>query len=197
MNFLGHALLSFDNELVLTGNMIGDYVKGRIALENYPPDVKKGILLHRKIDVFTDDHPATARAKVWFSEAYGLYSGALMDAFYDHFLANDAKYFSSETELKKFSLSTYAKLQKNVEYMPEKFRQFFPYMVEHDWLYNYRTLPGVQRMLHGLSRRASHMPPVDKAYEIFITHYYQLAQCYYEFMDDVAKFARLETEILE
>jgi acyl carrier protein phosphodiesterase len=197
MNFLGHAVLSFGNDGILTGNMIGDHVKGRLALEHYPPDVKKGILLHRKIDAYTDEHPATQRAKIWFRESYGLYAGALMDTLYDHFLANDAKYFPSSEELKKFSLDTYNQLEKNEQYFPERFKAMFPYMREHNWLYGYRVLPGVQRSLQGLARRATHMPPVDKAYEIFITHYYQLAQCYYEFMDDVAKFARSQFEIVE
>lgn len=192
MNYLGHAVLSFGNGGILTGNMIGDYVKGRLALEQYPEEIKKGILLHRKIDSFTDAHPATQRAKIWFREHYGLYAGALMDTLYDHFLANDAKYFSSHTDLLSFTQKTYEQLAGNTQYFPERFAAMFPHMQEHNWLYGYRTLQGVQRSLQGLFRRASHMPAPDIAYQTFVTYYYQLAQCYYELMDDVVKFVKLE-----
>ena len=49
--------------------MIGDHVKGKLALNNYPDEVRKGIMLHRKIDMFTDDHPASQRAKLLFKDS--------------------------------------------------------------------------------------------------------------------------------
>lgn len=192
MNYLGHALLSFGNKDILTGNMIGDHIKGKLSLEKFPAEIRKGILLHRKIDGFADAHPATQRGKLWFREVYRLYAGALMDTFFDHFLANDPKHFGSENELLSFTLETYADLEKNKEWFPESFAAYFPYMQQHNWLYNYRTLQGIQRSMQGLHRRAAYMPPVDEAYKIFVTNYYQLAQCYYELIDDVVRFVKLE-----
>jgi acyl carrier protein phosphodiesterase len=192
MNYLAHAVLSFGDGEILTGNMIADHVKGRLVLETFPPRIKEGILLHRKIDAFTDSHPATQRAKVWFREAYGLYSGAVMDILYDHFLAGDAKYFSSEKELLAFTQTTYQQLEATAAYHPENFKAYFPSMKERNWLYNYRTVQGVQRSLGGLKHRAKYISEVDTAYKIFITYYYQLAQCYYEFIDDIMKFVKIE-----
>ena len=192
MNYLGHAFLSFGDAEVLTGNMTGDHIKGKLVLDTFPPGIRKGVLLHRKIDGFADVHPATQRAKLLFREHYGLYAGAIMDTLYDHYLANDPKHFSSQEVLKQFSTDTYNKLETQSAYFPASFTSYFSYMKEHDWLYNYRTLQGMQRSLQGLARRATHMPPPDKAYEIFVTYYYQLAQCYYEFIDDVITFAKFE-----
>ena len=62
MNFLAHAYLSFDYTDILLGNMISDYVKGKKKFE-YPPEIQSGIMLHRMIDEFTDNHPATKIAK--------------------------------------------------------------------------------------------------------------------------------------
>jgi acyl carrier protein phosphodiesterase len=196
MNYLGHAFLSFGNGDILTGNMIGDHVKGKLALDTFPPGIKKGIQLHRLIDAFADEHPATRRAKLIFREEYGLYSGAIMDTLYDHFLANDPKMFASEEVLLSFTGSVYTKLAENEQYFPPSFAEYFPYMKQHNWLFNYRNLKGMERALNGLARRAKHMPPVDKAYELFVTGYYQLNQCYYEFIDDVIKFVKIETEKL-
>lgn len=195
MNYLAHAFLSFNDGDVLTGNMIGDHVKGKLALEKLPPGISKGVALHRKIDGYTDMHPATQRAKVWFRADYGLYSGAIMDTLYDHFLANDPKHFPSEEALYAFTQQTYQALAERSAWFPEAFASYFPHMQQHNWLYNYRNVMGTQRSLNGLARRAKHIAPIDKAYETFITHYYQLAQCYYEIMDDVVKFVKLELSL--
>ena len=192
MNYLGHAFLSFGDADILTGNTIGDHVKGKLALDNYPEGIRKGIELHRKIDQFTDEHPATQRAKILFKEKYGLYSGAIMDSLFDHDLANDPKHFRSEKELFDFSQHVYAKLEINAQYFPEKFALYFPYMKEHNWLYNYRTMPGMERSLGGLARRAKYMPPPDEAYKIFVCYYYHLNQCYYELIDDLVTFVKIE-----
>lgn len=194
MNYLGHAFLSFGDIDVLTGNMIGDHVKGRLALDKFPVGIKKGIELHRKIDGFADVHPATLRAKILFRQDYGLYSGAIMDTLYDHFLASDPKQFNSQDALLLFTQQVYTQLAMNEQYFPLPFAQYFPHMKEHNWLYNYRTLKGMERSLNGLARRAKHMPPIEKAYEIFVTNYYQLNQCYYEFIDDVITFVKIEME---
>jgi acyl carrier protein phosphodiesterase len=190
MNYLGHAFLSFGDAAVLTGNMIGDHVKGKLALEQYPEGIRKGIILHRRIDAFADTHPAIQRAKVWFRPDYGLYAGALLDTLLDHYLAGDARYFSPEEELRRFSQDTYRKLSANEQYFPPAFARYFPYMKAHDWLYSYRTPRGMQQALQGLSRRAAHMPAPDEAYRIFVSRYYELNQCYYEFIDDAMDYVK-------
>lgn len=190
MNYLGHALLSFGDAALLTGNMIGDHVKGKLVPGRFPEGILKGLALHRSIDSFTDAHAAAIRARVWFRQEYGLYSGAIVDSLFDHFLANDARYFPSENDLLQFSRETYRLLESQSVHFPDTFAAYFPYMREQNWLYGYRMLPGMRRSLEGLARRAQYMPPPQVAYETFVSHYYQLNQCYYEFIDDVATFVK-------
>lgn len=192
MNYLGHAVLSFGDAEILTGNMIGDYVKGMSSVGEYPEAIQKGILLHRKIDEYADNHPASQRAQVWFREKYGRYSGAIIDTLFDHFLATDPHYFQTEPELLSFSQDVYNKLEQHEEYFPEKFAAFFPYMKEQNWLYNYRSMYGVRRSLQGLHRRAKYMEDAEDAYNTFITYYYQLSQCYYEYIENADKFVKRE-----
>ena len=192
MNFLGHAYLSFNDDEILVGNMIGDHIKGMLVLEKYPEKIKKGILLHRKIDEFADLHPATIKAKLLFRSHYGRYSGAIMDTLYDHFLANDSKYFSSEQDLLSFTNETYRKLEDKREFQPFVFSSYFPNMVKQNWLYNFRTPYGIKKSLQGLQHRALYMPGIDKAFEIFICNYYVLNQYYFDFIGDVVKFVKTE-----
>src|SRR5438552_2946814 len=96
MNYLAHAYLSYNEPEILVGNMISDFVKGKQKY-GYPVMIQKGIQLHRDIDMFTDNHPATAKAKDFFRSAYRLYSGPLLDIIYDHFLANDHSLFTERS----------------------------------------------------------------------------------------------------
>ena len=73
--------------------MISDFVKGKKQFD-YEFLVQKGIQLHRSIDSFTDEHPATKEMKKVFKPAYGLYAGAFADIVYDYFLANDKNEFA-------------------------------------------------------------------------------------------------------
>ena len=49
MNILAHLYLSGQNEDVIIGNFIGDFVKGK-QIQKYPEEIVKGIRLHREID---------------------------------------------------------------------------------------------------------------------------------------------------
>ena len=53
MNYLGHFILSHPNQELVTGNFIGDFVKGNDYL-NYPEGISRGIKMHRFIDEYTD-----------------------------------------------------------------------------------------------------------------------------------------------
>lgn len=190
MNYLGHAVLSFGQEEILVGNMIADHVKGRKSLETFPERIRQGIVLHRQIDAFTDAHPAIARAKIWFRADFGLYSGAVIDSLLDHFLANDPHYFPTAAALQEFSARSYEQLARHAASFPEIFAGYFPHMRDHDWLFNYRNHKGVQRSLKGLQRRAKYIPDTDKAYALFLGHYYQLAQCYEEFIAAIDPYVK-------
>lgn len=51
MNYLAHIFLSGPNRKVQLGNFVGDAVKGS-SYKNYPPDIAKGIQLHRAIEAY-------------------------------------------------------------------------------------------------------------------------------------------------
>ena len=188
MNYLAHAYLSFNKPEILVGNMISDYVKGKKQFD-YPPAVQKGIKLHRAIDNFTDTHAATQELKSFFRPQYRLYSGAFADVVYDHFLANDAAQFNTEADLKQFAASTYHMLKAFTDIFPPPFLKMFPYMKDHDWLYNYRYKWGIQKSFGGLVRRAAYLTESEIAFEIFNEHYAAMQVCYNNFFFDLKKYS--------
>ena len=195
MNYLAHAYLSFNQPGILTGNMISDYVKGKKKFD-YPAEVQQGIALHRAIDTFTDEHAATKEAKEIFRPAYRLYSGAFVDVVYDHFLATDVDEFSEESLL-DFSQQVYNTLDDYTAHLPEKFASSFPYMKQHNWLYNYRTRWGIEKSLCGVVRRAAYLSESDTAFSLFEQHYQLLQRCYRHFWADLKPFAKQQFELLQ
>jgi len=195
MNYLAHAWLSFKHPGILIGNMISDYVKGKKKFD-YPERILQGIMLHRQIDTYTDGHPATKEAKLFFKPFYGLYSGALIDVVYDHFLANDKDVFKNEDDLLTFERITCKTLNENFDVLPERFKYMLPYMTTQKWLSNYRFRWGIQQSFRGVAHRAKYIKESEIAFEIFNTNYYALKNCYYYFFKDVNHFTRNETSNL-
>lgn len=194
MNYLGHAYLSFNSPEMLVGNMISDFVKGA-ARFSFSGNIQKGITLHRMIDSFTDDHSATKKAMEIFRPHYRLYSGAIMDVLYDHFLANDISVFTDDS-LQQFALSTYRHLENNSEQLPQRFIYVLAYMRTEDWLYNYKFREGIRKSLYGLARRAAYLKESDTAYTLFVENYQELEECYRRFFKDVKQFAKQKFEEL-
>src|ERR1700752_360781 len=101
LNFLAHIYLSGNDDQLMIGNFIADYVKGK-KKDEYPPGIKKGIELHRAIDDFTDHHEITSRSKNRLRSKYGKYSGVITDLYYDHFLASNFSIYHN-VPLKEFT----------------------------------------------------------------------------------------------
>lgn len=151
MNFLGHLFLSGDDPLVITGNFMGDEVKGR-DLSRFLPRIERGIRLHRRIDSFTDQfrprHPGRERLR----EHAGRYAPVVMDVFMDHILARDWQRWHPEP-LTDFTQRMYTLLQEHELYLPEPTRRMLEYMARQDWLGSYATLEGIGSALSGMARR--------------------------------------------
>ncbi len=147
-------------------------------------------MLHRKIDAYTDDHAATKDAKLFYKPYYGLYSGALIDVVYDHFLANDKNVFNHEDDLLAFERVTCKTLNENYDVLPERFKKMLPYMTAQKWLSNYRFRWGIQQSFRGVAHRAKYINESAVAFEIFNTNYYALKNCYHRFFKDINSFTR-------
>jgi len=184
MNYLAHAYLSFGHEEILVGNMVSDYVKGKKKFD-YSAGIQKGIALHRSIDAFTDDHPATKEAKQYFRPAVGLYAGAVMDVVYDHFLANDRNEFVDGNALLSFTQKTYSVLENNSSVFPERFQLIFPHMKQHNWLYNYQFNFGMEKSFGGLVRRAKYLNDSAPIFVIFEKEYELLKNQYEVFFPEL------------
>ena len=188
MNYLAHAYLSFDQPGILAGNMISDFVKGKKQY-SYSLMIQKGIKLHRAIDNFTDTHIAIKEMKKAFRPAYGLYAGVFIDIICDYFLANDKKEFATPDALKSFAAKTYSELNAQLQLIPPDFGQFFFYMKQYDWLYNYQYEEAIQKSFTAMARRAKYITEADFAFEIFKQNTEALKVYYDDFFPSLKKYS--------
>lgn len=179
MNFLGHFYLSQGNNEHVVGNFIADFVKGKRYLD-YPDGISEGIMMHREIDHFTDNHPMVKTGRKRLFPKYRHYSGVIIDMYYDHYLANLWNEYSNST-LGSFADDMYKIIEDNWKYLPDHSQYMFPYMKEGNWLLRYESTEGIGRSLTGMSRRLNNGSKLDQAVQ-------QLRDFYTEFRDEFRSF---------
>jgi acyl carrier protein phosphodiesterase len=188
MNFLAHAYLSGDNEKILLGNFMGDFIKGKQALSKFDPEIIRGVELHRAIDDFTDNHPVVDESKNRLRATYRHYAGVIVDVFYDHFLATQWPTFHHQT-LETFASNTYSTVGKFSTILPAGLKRMLPYMVNGNWLVGYTQIEGIHRALSGMASRTPYVSKMEHASEDLRKHYDQFNAEFQDFFPQLEAFS--------
>ncbi len=188
MNFLAHIYLSGEDEGITIGNFIADGIKGK-QYKKYPLQIQKGILLHRGIDSFTDQHPTVRKSTKRLHENYGHYSGVIVDILYDHFLAKNWKIYHSQP-LDEYVGEFYEMLRKYFEILPTRIQRMMPYMIADNWLLSYATVEGISNILTQMNRRTKERSKMNLAVielEQYYTEFETEFTCFFEELKTFSK----------
>jgi acyl carrier protein phosphodiesterase len=188
MNFLAHIYLSGDNDLLKIGNFMADSIHGN-KFNDYPTEIKKGILLHRSIDSFTDMHPVYRQSKHRLHEKYGHYSGVIMDIFYDHFLAKNWKTYSDE-KLEDYAYNFYLLLKENHDLLTETMKGILPYMIGRNWLVSYASIEGLEMILFQMDHRTKNRVAMHESIVELKQFYLQFDEEFCLFFEDLKQHCR-------
>ena len=194
MNFLAHLYLSYNNKNILIGNFIADAVKGN-KHGNYKKEIQAGILLHREIDNYTDNHPITKKSKRRLNERYRHYKGVIIDILYDHFLAKNWNNYS-EIPLDIYADNVYSFLNENIHTFPEELQKLLPSMIQYNWLLNYASLEGIEHVLGGMNRRTKGISQMDLAIDDLKLHYIEFEEDFTIFFKELEHFVEGKTKFL-
>ncbi len=178
----------------MIGNFIADSIQGN-KFEGLTENIIKGITLHRKIDVFTDQHLVYLKSKHRFSNDYDKYSGVLMDIFYDHFLAKNFEKYSS-LSLENYSQDAYKILGDNTIYFPEHAKRFYQYVTERNIFYHYSTIEGIETVLTHLSHRIKHRYHLNLSIPLLKDNYIELENEFFLFFDELISFCKNQSEVI-
>lgn len=183
MNFLGHFYLGFHSDDLLLGNFIADAVKGNKYLL-YRNEVKNGILQHRFIDDFTDNHLITKEILKILYPIHGKYSAVIVDLYYDHFLISNWHKFSL-TPSKKFIFNCYSILESKKSEMPEKIKMMFNYLSTQNWIEDYRTIEGLDKIFLMMQNRLKYPNKFHLAAQTLADHYLEIEKLSLLFLADI------------
>ena len=186
MNFLAHTFLSGDSDQVRIGNFIGDYVKGS-DFNLYPEGIRKGLILHRHIDSYTDSHPVVQKSKSRLITYYHKYAGVIIDIFYDHFLSANWDFISS-VPLAALAEETYRNLHENYDILPEAIKKVVPSFIFNRWLEAYNTIGGIDMVLRQMSKVTSLPDHTDEAIQVLITDYDLFRDDFFDFFPDIVHY---------
>lgn len=193
MNFLAHLYLSGNSEGLRIGNFIADSVKGH-DYEQYSEEIRKGILLHRKIDTFTDTHPIVEESKKRLRETYHKYASVIVDVFYDHFLAVNWKDYS-DVPLHDYAQGIYKLVERYNDVLPLRSQQFSIYMIRYNILEAYSKLEGIDRVMKGMASRATFTSHMETATADLERHYALFEKEFRAFFPELQQFVNAQINI--
>ena len=193
MNYLAHIYLSGDEEGVIIGNFIADGIKGKKYM-SYPLSIQKGILLHRAIDSYTDQHPVVRKSTKRLHKNHSHYSGIIVDMFYDHFLASKWENYAS-IPLDDYAAWFYNLMEENHDLLPSRIQRMMPYMVSNNWLLSYRSMDGLATILGQMNTRIKGKAHLDTAILDLEANYDDFEEEFTEFFSDLIDFS--EKKLME
>ena len=190
MNYLAHIYLSGNNDNLIIGNFIADFIRGN-NYKHLPLEIQEGIILHRKIDSFTDKHPIVRISKRRLHERYGHYDGIIIDILYDFFLAKNWKNYLDKSLLE--TESDFIKLMNNnLDLLPEKVKKIIPYIKNEKWLSNYATYEGIEKSLIGMNKRTKGKSMMHLAINDLKLYQNELENDFTSFFKELIVFSKSE-----
>lgn len=189
MNYLAHALLASESPEVLVGGLMGDFVKGRVP-PDLPASIRHGIVVHRRIDRFTDSHELVLASKKLVSPERRRFAGIMVDVFFDHFLARHWQQYSCDS-LTQFTSDVYRTLYRHWNVLPTRLRRILPFMADDDWLASYYDVRAIHASIDGISlRRLKRENTLYQGASELERSYPEFEQYFLEFFPKLMDFVR-------
>ncbi|MDR1156563.1 MAG: ACP phosphodiesterase [Bacteroidales bacterium] len=187
---MAHTYLSGDSDDIRIGNFLGDWVKGSDYLK-YSEDIRTGIILHRNIDSFTDQHPVVRLSASRFQSRYAKYSGVIIDILYDHYLAHNWADFSN-VSLHDYVSRMHNLMLNNFEILPERLQNYLPGFMNERWIERYATLEGIRDVLETMSKRTSLPNETEFAISVMEAFYNDFRYEFFDFFGQIIEFVEVK-----
>jgi acyl carrier protein phosphodiesterase len=180
MNFLAHLHLASLANSSLLGNLMADFVRGN-PHENWPAPVADGIMLHRRLDVMTDNLPEVREARQWFRAETRRVAPITLDVIWDHFLARHWDQIHPHQSLVAFTADAERDIVPQLHGTPEGFIELNEVMWRDRWFEHYAEPTRLARVLNGMALRRPRLAALRDSYQDFLEHYAGLEQQFFQF----------------
>ncbi|MFZ4543484.1 MAG: ACP phosphodiesterase [Saprospiraceae bacterium] len=186
MNFLAHIFLSHKNEDWMIGNLIADFISNK-DLPELSEGVRQGVFVHRKIDTFTDGHPAVRSSIKKLHSPFKKYAPVVADIYYDYLLVNNWRNYTN-VHFDSFCDSVYQIMRNRMNEIPPRLKVNLPKMIEHNWLKNYGTAEGLQFTFDRFSKRVTFEADFSNAAAILINQQNEFNEDFNLFFPDMLEY---------
>lgn len=186
MNYLAHLFLAGNEPEIILGNFIADHVKGSDVLK-YSEKVQSGIMMHRAIDTYTDQHDIVRQSIARLRTDFRKYAGVVVDMYYDHFLSLHWPEYSA-TDIHTFTATRYEILNGFSEILPARSSRLLFFMEKQNWLLSYASFDGMQQAFNGMSRRTTFVSNMEQAVENLKADYDAFESEFRQFFPELQEF---------
>lgn len=186
MNYLAHLFLAGNEPEIILGNFIADHVKGSDVLK-YSEKVQSGIMMHRAIDTYTDQHDIVRQSIARLRTDFRKYAGVVVDMYYDHFLSLHWQEYSA-TDIHIFTTTRYEILNGFSEILPARSSRLLFFMEKQNWLLSYASFDGMQQAFNGMSRRTTFVSNMEQAVENLKADYDAFESEFRQFFPELQEF---------
>jgi acyl carrier protein phosphodiesterase len=196
LNHLAHIVLAGPDEGMRLGAFLGDHVKGRDSLERLPPSWRAGVLLHRRVDVLSDSHPAVKRLLQGLQPPWRRYGGVMLDVLFDHMLTRHWRRFGP-TALDELSEQIDALLAAHRERLPERLARFSLWASARGLWRRYGERAVLEEIFNLLARRHGRHWPLAQGASLLDSREAEIEQGFLELFPDLQRQAAMERRRLQ
>jgi acyl carrier protein phosphodiesterase len=184
MNLLAHLHLSAGLSAEETaGNVLADFLPNDL---DPPPDIGRGIKLHRAIDGFTDRHPLVAEARDLIGPERRRLASIIIDIAFDYTLTQKWD-DHCDTALPQFIQEGYSTIQFGARALGELSNPLTSRMRQNQWLESYCTLEGIALTFKRLTRRSDAVKKIIGAEAEISAKLPELQDLFDNFYPDLAR----------
>ncbi len=198
MNHLAHFHLASiagqeNTQGLILGALQADYTKGPLS-QTIDADLAQGILLHRQIDGFTDQHPALLKLRQAFSRPLRRYAGVLTDLSFDHFLAHNWALYD-DRDLTEFCHGIYQILAGDNQRLCPDTRKMAERLNQYQVLTRYRKWSTIAISAQWVGQRFSRGNPFDDVSVELDALYPQIEQSFLSFYPELMQRFRIDIKL--
>ena len=189
LNYIAHIHIGFHTETSLVGNFLGDFVKGN-SLQHLPAELANGVRLHRKVDQFTDKHPAIVHLRSKFPPSLRRMAGVVIDVTFDHYLLQHWSQFCARSPHDVLDMF-YRQLADTQAIDHPRFAQLSQSLQQHRWLSDYAHQQTCLQVFSSIERRLRHkICFADEAYAFMQHNSTLLSEHFLQFYPQLLEYAQ-------
>jgi len=192
LNFLAHTLFAQGNAERIAGQFCGDFIRGS-DLSHYPDGIQQGIRRHRRIDAFTDRHPAVKATHHLFEPPVRRFAGIVTDVVFDYYLAINWDSYS-DVPIEQHVATVHAALNTMHDQLPADLQRFSHFLQRENILLGNLNYSGVEITLERLSKRSPKFAPMAQGAAIAWQHEPTLLAAFNEFFPELVSNERNRDE---